>query len=117
MIKFILRQSYKYILLILVILYMRYSVYYLNMILSLTKRPMMEILKYNLNENDESFYKNFFTFLLAYIGSSSFKEKQNIIQYFYIPINEIFLFFNYNSNHTPFYRKNFSLYFLCPRKK
>ena len=77
---------------------MRYSVYYLNMILSLTKRPMMEILKYNLNENDESFYKNFFTFLLAYIGSSSFKD-------------------NYNSNHTPFYRKNFSLYFLCPRKK
>ena len=92
LLKFIIRQSYKYILLILVILYMRYSVYYLNMILSLTKRPMMEILKYNLNENDESFYKNFFTFLLAYIGSSSFKEKQNIIQYFYIPINEIFLF-------------------------
>jgi len=92
MIKFILRQSYKYILLILVILYMRYSAYYLNMILSPNKRPMMEILKYNLEKNHESFFVNFFSFLLAYIGSSSFKEKQNIIQYFYVPINEIFLF-------------------------
>ena len=94
LLKFIFRQSYKYLLLIMVVLYMRYSVYYLNMILSDNKRPMMEILKHNLeNDNNKSnYFRDFFTFLLAYIGSSSFVEKQNIIQYFYVPINEIFLF-------------------------
>ena len=92
MIKFILRQSYKYILLIFVVLYMRYSAYYLNMILSETKRPMMEILKYNLEKNHKSYFINFFTFLIAYLGGSTFERKQNIIQYFYIPLNEIFLF-------------------------
>ena len=54
---------------------------------------MMEILKYNLEKYHESYFKNFFTFLLAYIGGdSSFEKKQNIIQYFYMPLNEIFLF-------------------------
>ena len=92
MVKFILRQSYKYLLLLLVVLYMRYSVYYLNIILTDAKRPMMEILKYNLENNNKSYFINFFTCLLAYLGDSSFKNKQNIIQYFYVPLNEIFLF-------------------------
>ena len=92
MIKFILRQSYRYLLLLIIVLYMRFSVYYLNIILSLTKRPMMEILKYNLENNNRSYFVNFFTCLLPYIGDSSFKKKQNIIQYFYIPLNEIFMF-------------------------
>ena len=91
MIKFILRQSYKYLLLIMVVLFMRYSVYYLNLISTINKRPMMEILKNNLKENEFDYFINFFTFLLGYFGSSSFKEKQNIIQYFYVPLNEIFL--------------------------
>ena len=89
--KFFLRQSYKFLLLLIVVLYMRYSVYYLNIILSETKRPMMEILKYNLENNNGSYFINFFTFLLAYVGDSSFKKRQNIIQYFYVPLNEIFL--------------------------
>ena len=92
MLKFILRQSYKYLLLLLVVLYMRYSVYYLNIVLTDAKRPMMEILKYNLENNNKSYFINFFTCLLAYLGDSSFKNKQNIIQYFYVPLNEIFLF-------------------------
>ena len=92
MLKFILRQSYKYLLLLIIVLYMRYSAYYLNIILSITKRPMMEILKHNLEKNNTSYFVNFFACLLPYIGDSSFIKKQNIIQYFYIPLNEIFMF-------------------------
>ena len=92
MLKFIFRQSYKYLLLLFVILYMRFSIYYLTLFLSQFKRPMTEILKFNLEFNNKDYFINFFDFLLAYIGNLTFNNKQNIIQYFYIPLNEIFLF-------------------------
>ena len=92
MLKFIFRQSYKYLLLLLVILYMRYSIYYLTLIMNNLKRPMIEILKFNLELNNQDYFVNFFDFLLAYTGHYSFNNKQNIIQYFYVPLNEIFLF-------------------------
>ena len=92
LLKFILRQSYKYLLLIIVVLYMRYSVYYLNIIFDHIKKPMMEILKYNLESNNPKYFINFFDCLLGYFGDPTFKTKQNIIQYFYVPLNEIFLF-------------------------
>ena len=71
---------------------MRYSVYYLTLIFSKFKRPMMEILKNNLELNNKDYFINFFDFLLAYVGNLIFNNKQNIIQYFYVPLNEIFLF-------------------------
>ena len=92
LLKFIFRQSHKYLLLIIAVLYMRYSIYYLNIILSNAIRPMMKILKYNLEKNNKEYFLNFFDFLLGYTGDASFKTKQNIIQYFYVPLNEIFLF-------------------------
>ena len=92
MLKFIFRQSYKYLLLLFVVLYMRYSIYYLTLILNDLRRPMTEILKYNLELNNKDYFVNFFDFLLAYIGDFAFNNKQNIIQYFYVPLNEIFLF-------------------------
>ena len=92
LLKFILLQSYKYLLLIIVVLYMRYSVYYLNIIFDHIKKPMMEILKYNLESNNPKYFINFFDCLLGYFGDPTFKTKQNIIQYFYVPLNEIFLF-------------------------
>ena len=92
LLKFILRQSYKYLLLIIVVFYMRYSIYYLTIIQTETKRPMMEILKYNLETNNQDYFLNFFDCLLGYFGDISFKKKQSIIQYFYVPLNEIFLF-------------------------
>ena len=92
MLKFIFRQSYKYLLLLCIILYMRYSIYYFTLILNQFKRPMTEILKFNLELNNKDYFINFFDFLLAYIGDLTFNNKQNIIQYFYIPLNEIFLF-------------------------
>ena len=90
--KFFLIQSYKYILLILVILFMRYSFYYVNIPFSNTKRPMLEILKYILEYDYDNSFKIFFTFLINYIGDFSIQWKQNLIQYFYMPINEVFLF-------------------------
>ena len=92
LLKFIFRQSYKYLLLLCIILYMRYSIYYFTLILNQFKRPMTEILKFNLELNNKDYFINFFDFLLAYIGDLTFNNKQNIIQYFYIPLNEIFLF-------------------------
>ena len=53
---------------------------------------MTEILKFNLELNNKDYFINFFDFLLAYIGDLTFNNKQNIIQYFYIPLNEVFLF-------------------------
>ena len=92
MLQFIFRQIYKYLLLLIIILYMRYSIYHLTLVLSEFKRPMMEILKHNLELNNKEYFVNFFDFLLAYIGNLTFNNKQNIIQYFYVPLNEIFLF-------------------------
>ena len=90
--KFFLIQSYKYILLILVILFMRYSFYYINIPFNNTKRPMLEILKYILEYDYDNSFKIFFTFLINYVGDFSIQWKQNLIQYFYMPINEVFLF-------------------------
>ena len=91
--KFYLLQSYKYILLILVVIFMRYSVYYLNIIFTQGKRPMLEILKYILEYSYDNSFGFFFSFLLnGYTGNSSFQWRQNLIQYFYVPINEVFLF-------------------------
>ena len=90
--KFFLIQSYKYILLILVVLFMRYSFYYVNIAFNDTKRPMLEILKYILEYHYDNSFEIFFKFLITYFGDFTLQWKQNLIQYFYLPINEVFLF-------------------------
>ena len=90
--KFFLIQSYKYILLILVVLFMRYSFYYVNIAFNDTKRPMLEILKYILEYHYDNSFEIFFKFLINYFGDFTLQWKQNLIQYFYLPINEVFLF-------------------------
>ena len=90
--KFFLIQSYKYILLIFAILFMRYSFYYIHALIFNTKKPMLEILNYNLKYNNSNYFVYFFELLLAYIGDYKFENKMNIIQYFYVPLNEIFCF-------------------------
>ena len=90
--KFFLLQSYKYILLVFIAVYIRYSIYYIDMILFNRRRPMLELYRYNMRNSDENYIENFFTFLLNYYGNIEFKNRQNIIQYFYIPLNEIFFF-------------------------
>ena len=90
--KFLFRQSYKYILLILVALFMRYSLYYIDTIISGKRHPLMEIYRYNLKNNDKYFFGGLFSFLLFSEGNNEFKKRQNLIQYFYLPLNEMFLF-------------------------
>ena len=90
--KFVLIQSYKYILLLYVVLFMRYAFYYIHALICSEKRPMLEILNYNLNANNSNYFVYFFELLLAYRGDYKFENKMNIIQYFYVPLNEIFCF-------------------------
>ena len=93
LLKFYLLQSYKYILLIVVFVFMRYSVYYLNALFTGKKRPMLEIFNYfSEQQQEESSFRIFFRFLVGYFGSFKFNSRQILIQYFYIPINEVFFF-------------------------
>ena len=91
-IKFLFLQSYRFILLIIVLLFMRFCLYYIDSIISQRRRPMMEIYHYNINEHDEYFFERLITFLLFSGGNSEFRKRQNLIQYFYLPLNEMFLF-------------------------
>ena len=52
----------------------------------------MEIYHYNINEHDEYFFERLITFLLFSGGNNEFRKRQNLIQYFYLPLNEMFLF-------------------------
>ena len=91
--KFYLLQSYKYILLIIVVIFMRYSVYYLNFIFTQERRPMLEILKYILEYSYDNSFRIFFSFIFSdFLGDFTFQWRQNLIHYFYVPINEVFLF-------------------------
>ena len=89
--QFLLLQSYKYILLFFVVLYMRYSFYHIENILNHEKRPMLEIYNYILDYQSDTFEK-FFTFLFDFNRNFAIQYRQNLIQYFYLPINEVFLF-------------------------
>ena len=91
-IKFLFLQSYRFILLIIVLLFMRFCLYYIDSIISQRRRPMMEIYHYNINEHDEYFFERLITFLLFSGGNNEFRKRQNLIQYFYLPLNEMFLF-------------------------
>ena len=91
-IKFLFLQSYRFILLIIVLLFMRFCLYYIDSIISQRRRPMMEIYHHNINEYDEYFFERLITFLLFSGGNNEFRKRQNLIQYFYLPLNEMFLF-------------------------
>ena len=88
--KFVFLQSYKYILLFLVLIFFRYSMYYIVILVRQEKRPIWNIFKYFI-ENEKNFFGSFFSFLL-YTDEDINTFKQNLIAYFYIPINEVFFF-------------------------
>ena len=89
--KFLFLQSYKYILLFFSLIFMKYSLYDINIILNRRKTPFMELYKYNLKD-DKFFFIKLFSFLLFNTGSYEFLKIQNLVQYYYLPINEIFFF-------------------------
>ena len=87
--KFIFLQSYKYLLLILDTIFCRQFIYFISLLFKQSKRPGWEIFRYF--NRAEDFYKKFFSFLL-YIEENGNNLKQNLIFYFYLPINEVFFF-------------------------
>ena len=88
--KFIFLQSYKYILLILVLVYFKYMIYYVIILFTQQKRPVWEIFNYYL-DIEKDFFRNFFSFL-SDISDNGNGIKQHLIAYFYISINEVLFF-------------------------
>ena len=88
--KFVFLQSYKYILLIFLIIIVKYPLYYIVFLIRQSKRPTWEIFKYFI-DNEEKYFKRFFSFLF-YLDENDSSIKQNLIFYYYIPINEVLFF-------------------------
>jgi hypothetical protein len=89
-IKFLFLQSYKYILFLLAIMFFRALIYYINVLFTQKRRPMMEIF-YTIFY-DENYLVRIFSFLTYLLGDVDFQFRQSVIQYFYLPINESFCF-------------------------
>ena len=92
--KFILLQNYKYFILIIVILFTKYSLYHLK-ILATENIPSWEIFLKKVLQKPESKIKiflNFITFKILDIKIEKDRLSQDIFSYFWIPLNEIFFF-------------------------
>ena len=88
--KFVFLQSYKYILLVFFVIIIRYPLYYIVFLMRQSKRPTWEIFKHFI-DRETNYLKDFFTFLF-YPKVNDTTIKQNLILYYYIPINEVFFF-------------------------
>ena len=91
--KFLILQSYKFILLICVVIYLRYCLYYIDVLFSNVSYPMSELFHNVLEDNNDKFFYNLLSFLFYNCQEDElFTNESAIIQYLYLPINEIFLF-------------------------
>ena len=90
--KFVFLQSYKYILLLLSVFFIKYAIYYINILIRQTKRPIWEIFQYYIDKESKNFFLKFFSFLFS-LKEDGYEIKQNLIFYYYMPINEIGFFF------------------------
>ena len=90
LLKFIFLQSYKYILLILVLVFFKHMIYYVVILFTQEKRPVWSLFKHFIDKEDD-FYKRFFSFLFQKYDDNN-GIKQYLITYFYMPINEVFFF-------------------------
>ena len=89
--KFIFLQSYKFLHLFIILIFMKYSLYDVDVTLNQITRPFMELYKHNLHE-DKFFFMKLFSFLLFNTSTHEFLKGHNLVQFYYLPINEIFLF-------------------------
>ena len=92
--KFIFRQLYKYLMLILLLLFMRYSYYYCQAIISL--EPIMEIFNMSVLNQPEKSYR--FLSSLFFIESFIWNKlegnaKHYLSDFYWMAFNEIFFFF------------------------
>ena len=91
--KFLVLQSYKFILLIFVSLYLRFCLYYIDVIFDNIRNPMREIFHNQLEEHSIKYFYYLLSFLFYNIKDDElFTNESVFIQYLYLPINEIFLF-------------------------
>ena len=90
--KFLIQQSHKYILLILISLFMRYSIYYMGIVFHGERNPMFELFKNRMANKNKNYFSNLFTLLFYNLFGKEFEKEQSEIQYLYLPINEVFLF-------------------------
>ena len=89
--KFLYLQSYKYILLSIVLLLFRYTVVDVIYLFRQTKRPSWALFEHYITE-EFNFIKNALTLLFIPEDFDNYEEKQNLIFYFFMPLNEIFFF-------------------------
>ena len=90
--KFLFFQSYKYILLILISIIMKYSLYYINIIFHSKTNPVFELLNFTLGKYNKNYFYNLLSLLFFNFSRHEFENTKSIIQFLYLPINEVFLF-------------------------
>ena len=91
--KFLILQSYKYILLILVTLFLRYSIYYFNAIFRQIKNPMLKLFELNMTKEGGGYFIHLFSFLFDGLnGITEANTEKSVIYFLYLPLNEVFLF-------------------------
>ena len=93
--KFLFLQSYKFILLILAAIYLRFCIYYIDTIFLKIKNPTSAAFNEELIQNNGGYFFNLVSFLFYNIKDENeiFAMESAFIPYLYLPINEIFLFF------------------------
>ena len=92
--KFLILQSYKFILLILASIYLRFCVYYIDTIFLNIRNPTSEAFNEELIQYNGGFFYNLISFMFYNIRNENeiFEKKSAFIPYLYLPINEIILF-------------------------
>ena len=93
--KFISYQIHKIILFFILLLFERYSAYYLFYMFNTTVEPMFSYLKVNiLQQPDILQFLSYFTIFRAFIPSKEqeYSEGNNLLDYFWMPFNEIIFF-------------------------
>ena len=92
--KFLILQSYKFILLILASIYLRFCVYYIDTIFLNIRNPTSESFNKELIQHNEGYFFYLISFLFYNIKDEDeiFAKETAFIPYLYLPINEIILF-------------------------
>ena len=92
--KFLILQSYKFILLIIAVIYLRFCIYYIDTIFLNIKNPTKEAFNEELIQYNEGYFFNLISFMFYNIRNKDeiFAKESAFIPYLYLPINEIILF-------------------------
>ena len=92
--KFLFLQSYKFILLILAAIYLRFCLYYIDTIFLNINNPTSQTFNEELIQHNKGYFFNLISFLFYNIKDENeiFANETAFISYLYIPINEIILF-------------------------